>query len=346
MEFKHKDPDDPDLTTKVKIPIAGPNSSKEDLLLTIHHFKRAVPALRWTSGPKKFRNFSLCLSDSLLDRWDTLSESAVTQTNNTFNDILDTFVRRKIPQPDALDAQKEHMMTIRKRRDISVEHFAERLEALNLLIPELPDAEDVDKFTDDELKRILFNAMPQSFRTEFRKTNKLNDLDFDQLHEKMILYEELFPAPSTNMQGNNSPNQGNSKNYKTRTTLAIVNISNATKATTTTATNGTTTETTAAPTKDTATVSNSATTATTAMHKVTVEETIAPTTMTSVPSMVDTHGGCVSSILMAATTAQGLQQLRPPPSGPTTAVTLMPIKAINIIIIVITTITITSIWLK
>ena len=213
--FKRVDPNDQDASTKVRIPIAGPRSSNEDVLRTVHAFHRAVTQMGWTSGPKKFNNFELVLSDSLLYRWIRIS-SEQNQTNLAFEECLTRFLLFKIPKDDALDAQTEHLQNIHKNRSITVADFAEWLEDLNLYMAELPDASQDDLFSDEELKRIFYKAMPKEFRTEFRKTRKLQDEDYDSLRDCMILFEELFPKPaSSGKQGSKNPDSNTSSNSNT-----------------------------------------------------------------------------------------------------------------------------------
>ena len=94
--------------------------------------------------------------------------------------------------------------------------FATRLEELNLLSAEVPGKGDDAIFTDAELTRLLYKAMPKLFRDEFRKVGrKLSNETFGSLKECFLMLEELYQSKSTadnrtnksnNTQGNDSAN--------------------------------------------------------------------------------------------------------------------------------------------
>ena len=104
----------------------------------------------------------------------------------------------------------------KKTRETTVCVFATRLEELNLLSAEVPGKGDDAIFTDAELTRLLYKAMPKLFRDEFRKVGrKLSNETFGSLKECFLMLEELYQSKSTadnrtnksnNTQGNDSAN--------------------------------------------------------------------------------------------------------------------------------------------
>jgi hypothetical protein len=209
QEFKRIDPNDNNASTKIKLNCIGSNGNVEDLLLTVHQFKKAVPKMAGTTGPKKFDNFALLLEGNILDQWDRIV-GVLNHTNDNFNTCINNLIKYKVPKDDAFFIQKEHLQQARKTRNISVSDFSERLEDINMISVWLPGRDvDDEVLSDNELTRILFRAMPKAWKDEFRKSNySLANETFASLREKMIVYEEL--APGTD--GNNSNGSNNSTN--------------------------------------------------------------------------------------------------------------------------------------
>jgi len=216
--FNRTDPNDATVTTTITIPIYKSPGTAEDLLRTIHRFKRATSKLGWTTGPKKFSNFELLLSGSIKITWDNITNE-VNQTNETFKECLNQLVRKVIPKDDPFSLQKEHLSDVHKTRETTVSAFAARLVDLNLLSAELPGkGEDDEIFSDYELTRLLFKAMPKLFRDEFRKgSRKLSTETFVSLKKYFLLLEGLYPSkPAMDTRVNNRTNGKESANNSNR----------------------------------------------------------------------------------------------------------------------------------
>ena len=216
--FLRTDPNDATVTTKIAIPIYNSPGTAEDLLRTIQRFKRATSKLGWTTGPKKFSIFELLLSGPIEITWDNITNE-VNQTNETFKECLDQLIRTIIPQDDAFLLQKEHLSDVHKTRETTVSAFAARLEDLNLLSAELPGKDEDDKiFSDYELTRLLFKAMPKLFRHKFRLTGRtLTTETFESLKEYFLVLEELYPSkPAMDTRANNGNNGRDSANNSNR----------------------------------------------------------------------------------------------------------------------------------
>ena len=197
--FNRTDPNDATVTTKIAIPIYNSPGTAEDLLRTIQRFRRATSKLGWTTGPKKFSNFELLLSGPIEITWNNITND-VNQTNEKFEECLKKLISKVIPKDDAFCLQKEHLSGVHKTRETSVSAFAMRLEDLNLLSAELPGKDEDDEiFSDHELTRLLFKAMPKLFRDEFRKVGrKLSTETFQSLTSYFLMLEELYPSkPAT-----------------------------------------------------------------------------------------------------------------------------------------------------
>jgi hypothetical protein len=62
--------------------------------------------------------------------------------------------------------------------------------------------------TDDKLKRILYNAMPVSWKNEFRKNHgDISNMTFVSLKDKMMMYEEIMAPPKNNNSNSSPPSQ-------------------------------------------------------------------------------------------------------------------------------------------
>ncbi|HSN65143.1 MAG TPA: hypothetical protein VLS94_00800, partial [Fusibacter sp.] len=212
QEFKRVDPNDNNISTKIKISRIGSNEGLEELLKVISQFKKAVPKMGWTTGAKKFDNFELLLQGQLLYRWERIVGQA-NRTNDYFQQCLHALIKYKVPKDDAFMIQQEHLRNVMKRRTISVSDFAERLEDLNMYSEELPGSNGNAVLDDDELKRILFKAMPKAWRDEFRKSNKsLSTETFSAIRQIMMVYEEIMTPKNLNDDNKSNSSQNKSKN--------------------------------------------------------------------------------------------------------------------------------------
>ena len=84
---------------------------------------------------------------------------------------------------------------------------------------ELPGAPENAKaaFSDEELVRLLYTAMPKLFRDEFRKSGRrLNTETFESLQDYFSMLEDVYPSKPTaetrNNKGHNISNNGNNGN--------------------------------------------------------------------------------------------------------------------------------------
>ena len=163
--FKRVDPNDANNSTKINIPIFDSSTgTNEDLLRTISCFNKSCPKLGWTNGTKKFSNFELVITGACEATWSRLIEG-VSATNENFVTCIQDFVHSFISKDDAFFTQREHLQNVHKTRNMTVRTFILRLQEYNDLMAELPGQDpDVDEiFTDVELIRIIYNAMPRIF---------------------------------------------------------------------------------------------------------------------------------------------------------------------------------------
>jgi hypothetical protein len=156
----HKKTDD-GVVTKVEIPIYD-HGTKEEFLRMIYQFKRAATIMEWTTGAQLYSQFSLHLSGVTLTTWEMLILGA-NQTPATFRTRLNTFKQRKFG-PSAIPSMKRYLRTVRKPRSLTVEAFVNRIQFLNLLLTEFPDATATDALDEDEIKDIIYNAMPTTWQ--------------------------------------------------------------------------------------------------------------------------------------------------------------------------------------
>jgi hypothetical protein len=194
------------------------SATTEYLLRKIHQFEKDAKKLGWTSGPKKFDIFELLLEGALQDRWEGNTSTVTTKTIDTFKESIERLVKVKTQRDYAFEIQKEHLRQFKKRLSITVIDFAKCLEDLNMYSKQLPGAGTGTILTDDELKRILYNAMPMSWKNEFRKSEDLSKFTFATLRDKMSIYEEIITPPkqSKDSSNNNNKNGQDNKNGNNR----------------------------------------------------------------------------------------------------------------------------------
>mmetsp|Transcript_10792 Transcript_10792/g.15591 ORF Transcript_10792/g.15591 Transcript_10792/m.15591 type:complete len:95 (+) Transcript_10792:655-939(+) len=75
--------------------------------------------------------------------------------------------------------QLNYLRNVRKPRDMTPEEMISRLQYINLMIPEFIDATDADMLSDEEIKDIIYRAMPASWKTNFVNSGK-------EIHEESL----------------------------------------------------------------------------------------------------------------------------------------------------------------
>jgi len=107
-----------------------------------------------------------------------------------FAQRVTSFKRLYIPEPSAIDNQRNYLMRVMKNEKLSVPQFLDRLKHINMLISQFPDATEEDIFNNEEVKKIFYHAMPPRWRTNFINSGQnVITTSLDSLRTYMVQQE-------------------------------------------------------------------------------------------------------------------------------------------------------------
>ena len=72
----------------------------------------------------------------------------------------------------AMKDQLDYLRNVRKPREFTPEELTTRLQHINLMIPEFIDATEANMLTDEEIKDIIYEAMPRGWKTNYINSGK------------------------------------------------------------------------------------------------------------------------------------------------------------------------------
>ena len=101
---------------------------------------------------------------------------------------------------DLLNNQHTYMSRITKPINMSPTKFKNKIVKINSLIDSIPDAKDHDIFSDQQLKNMVFNAMPNAQRKHFwevRRRSATEKLDSIAAFFDMYFKEEQCGSPGS-----------------------------------------------------------------------------------------------------------------------------------------------------
>ena len=111
----------------------------------------------------------------------------MTQTTAAFKECLKAFKKLHIPEPAAVDNQRNYLQRTRKNDKLSVPQFLDRMKHINMLILQFPDAKESDSFSNNEKKKLFYHAMLSRWRTNFLNSGQnVLETSLDTLHTYMV----------------------------------------------------------------------------------------------------------------------------------------------------------------
>ena len=174
----------------------------EELIALNDEFDRHKDQLGYDTGALLHTGYELLLRDSALEDWNTVCAEVGTpnelEDEEEFYERRDEFLSRRITMDAALKRQQIYMRSLTKPHSMSVSTFFSRLKTMNRLLMQLPEAEETDKFSDEELLFIAYEAMPITWRTHHRRAGmELEGADLPGLQAYMQSQEDLSNEKQT-----------------------------------------------------------------------------------------------------------------------------------------------------
>jgi len=200
------------------------DGDKEEFLQFILDFKRHAPRLGWDTPVLLFENIEALLQGAALTQWQVASFGLDIHEPDSFEEALDNWKRRKNLNYDAMRDQLEYMRRARKPREYTPEEFIQRLQHVNLMIPQFIDATDDNMLSDEEIKEIAFRGMPSEWRKNFANSGKkVYSESLEAIESYMSTQSDLegnkrskIENNNKNQNNNNNPRNGNGKNNNRR----------------------------------------------------------------------------------------------------------------------------------
>lgn len=144
-------------------------STNKEFLRFLNKFSNAKGKLAYTMYQKLESGIEQLLQGTANVEWTTIKGTIQAGTNNlaAFDARIEAFRKIYIPKPAAIDYQKAYLQRIKKNDKMSVPHFLDQLKQINLLLAQFPNSSPQNCFSDKEIKRLFYFAMPMRWRTNF-----------------------------------------------------------------------------------------------------------------------------------------------------------------------------------
>jgi len=187
----------------------------EEFLHFLQGFNDRSRKVGYTTGPLRHNGFEQLSTGNSLNDWTTLKQNIRPgeDTLIDFNNILEQFKVIQINDPSCVEAQKAYMRTVKKLRELTISQFVDRLNYMNPLIQELPGSDGTSKFSDNQLKDILYQAVIRRWKSNFVNSGAtIHRTNPDQLKLYLVLQEKLTDnynpeKKKKNHKGNNNDNR-------------------------------------------------------------------------------------------------------------------------------------------
>ena len=203
---------------KTQLPIFK-GGSAEELLRFLNEFQGAKTRLGYTTYQKLESGIEQLLQGTAKDEWSTVKGTVQPNTNTiaVFNQRIEAFKTIYIPEPAAVENQKAYLQRVRKNDKLTVPQFLDRIKQINLLLAQFPNSNHQQCFTNEEIKRLFYFAMPMKWRTNFINSGQsLHTTTLEALKTYMVYQEQQTDALRRKKSKDGKKNQN--KNFSRKAT--------------------------------------------------------------------------------------------------------------------------------
>ena len=196
-------------TFKLQLPVFNEGTA-EDFLHFINEFLEAKTKLGYGTCQKLESGLEQILQGNARQEWNTIKGTVLPGTNTVaaFHQRIENFKRLYIPDPSAIDNQRNYLRRIRKHDRYTVPQFLDRLMHINMLLHQFPSATAADSFNSTELKRIFYHSMPTRWRTNFINSGQsLANTSIESLRTYMVQQETQTDAHRRKARDGNKKSQ-------------------------------------------------------------------------------------------------------------------------------------------
>lgn len=206
---------------KKDVPIFTAGASNHQLIYCVNEFIDTSESLQWTTGSKLFENFK----DILQGHSDKSTFKAIkatlqadsadnAETPELFAQVLQKFIFHKFAKNTSCYQQhKRFLQQLKRTKSLSVSDFIGLVKYHNeVVLPLLPgapeDPEDA-RMNQDDIKYIVFDAMPPSWKYDYERYFDVIESSLDEITTFM---EKCLAAADRNESNKNKNKNKNSEN--------------------------------------------------------------------------------------------------------------------------------------
>ena len=185
----------------VKIPRYG-SGTPEDWLIFIDLCKKAIIGQNVTAGPPMYAFMERVLKGDAKAEFDAKANAAGTRTVEHFEQVMNQMTAHVFPTYAYRDQKRYLARYIRKPPSMKVKTFTTRLVQLNEYLPYFPpdsDNQEVVKLQLDDLKEILYHAMPNSWK------KKMTEQGFNYIAHHIYEISDFFETRCENLESQAEP---------------------------------------------------------------------------------------------------------------------------------------------
>jgi hypothetical protein len=151
-----------------------PTHNMEDVEIMFYcmdEFREAARRLQYEDD-ELFTHYRETLGADARVMWDMVSADYPERTTQQFGDAFKSLVQQVVDE-QARTHLMEYLRTATKPKSITPKVLAHRVRTLCRYATDLPSDEDLGAIPESEIKRIVFNMMPQGdWRNQFEKSNQ------------------------------------------------------------------------------------------------------------------------------------------------------------------------------
>ena len=151
----------------LQFPIYEDQEDMEILLKLLREFNRAVDRYQvWTDfgDARVYDMFQNCLGGDALDTW---FDIVIDEERVNWQDYVEELIERLMGE-EVYENQIDYIMESKKPREMNVRKWILRLKTMNTYLPFLKHGGNGNKFSEEELVKIVAKGIPQSWKTQFR----------------------------------------------------------------------------------------------------------------------------------------------------------------------------------
>ena len=183
----------------VDLPIyTGEDASIEMFLDFVDQFQNNLVDLKADNdGDRMHSCFKQALKGTALTEWSEVvaNHRGRAMTEAAFEARLDRWIMNKMSDANALADQKTYMRALTKPRKMSVATFVQRMQRINSLLtrfPQFPGQPNVTNFSAEDIKQIIFDAMPPTWANNFLSANNvIHDMTINEIQQYFSQQERI-----------------------------------------------------------------------------------------------------------------------------------------------------------